>query len=354
MRKGNIFWSCVIAASGISSSALGHAGPRIYLDIENGKVVTINGPYPPPEDSNGFVSTNPADYTDFAISRIFPGLPPDETEQSGQPTAGVLPLSWDDDPENFTTEFPGLQVYGPGSVPAGTQFSFNIMGEVQWFNTTTASFEPISEAFPINTPLIAVNNDLGQLAFSSTGFVPGYIAFDYSGDLTDHEHLTFTICTPDDLADGFSPEDAPAGVYALPLQLTSNAATTPSDTFYILFGDRGPNLTISQTAMDQEVYQATTLAYVQLGGGILGDTNRDGIINDTDLQTLIKYNGQTVDGGYTDGDFNGDGIVNQDDWALFILGAAEYDNSLSPAPEPATIGLAVVSLALLARRPSRR
>jgi autotransporter-associated beta strand protein len=268
-----IFTSSLLAMAALSTAAFGHAGPRIYVDIENGQVVTHDGPYPPPEDSNGNVITDPAAYTDYSVSRVFPGTPPDETTTNGEPDSGILPSHWDDDPLNFSTEFPGIQAYPPGLLPTGTSFSYNIMGEVQWYDATNQKFEPISQAFPTQTPLIAVNNDLGQIAFSSTGVVPGNLAFTYSGDPTDHEHLTFTICTPEDLADGFSPEDAPAGIYALPLQFTSPGAT-PSATFYILFGDRGPNLTISQADMETEMQQAIGVANATLvsGSGGTGTT----------------------------------------------------------------------------------
>ena len=276
---------CVAATSfaSIAATAYGHAGPRIYVDIENGQVVTHNGPYPPPVDGNGNVVTNPAAYGNYTTSRVFPGDPPYETTTGGQPNAGVLPLQWDDDPLNFSTEFPGIQAYPPGLLSAGTTFSYNIAGEVQWYNTTTQRFEPISQAFPVNTPLIAVTNDLGNTQFSSTGNVPGDLAFSYNGDPTDHQHLTFTICTPDDLASGFDPEDAPAGIYALPLQFTSPSAA-PSKAFYILLGDRGPNTTISdpnggipQAVMQNEMLQAiSTLPWTSTSSGLWDtDTNWD-------------------------------------------------------------------------------
>jgi autotransporter-associated beta strand protein len=314
-----------MTATLICSPAFGHAGPRIYLNIQNGQVVTYEGPYPEPEDSNGNVSTNPADYNNYAPSLVFPGLPPDETGQNGQPTAGVLPLSWDDEPSNFTTEFPGLQTYGPGSVASGTSFSFNIAGEVQFFNTTNASFESISQAFPTNTPSIAVNNDLGQLAFSGTGFVPGYLAFTYDGDPTDHEHLTFTIVTPDDLADGFSPEDAPAGVYALPLQLTSTAANTPSDTFYILLGDRGPNLSISQTDMENEMLQAIVVANSTLAAPgeslVWNNATGSGDGHTWDVSTNQNWTNNGATSAFADGDNVTFNDANSGNYAVALNGS---------------------------------
>ena len=264
MKRITVICAGALCVAAICPAAFGHAGPRIYFDIQNNQVVTYNGPYPEPETSSGSVSTNPGDYSNYRPSLVFPGVPPYETTQNGQPTAGVLPLSWDDDPSNFQTEFPGLQVYGPGSVTSGTQFSFNIAGEVRWFDSANHRFIPISQAFPTNTPLIAVNNDLGQIAYSSTGFVSGYVAFTYDGDPTDHEHLTYTIATPEDLADGFNPEDAPAGIYALPLQFTSTQSLLPSATTWLLFGDRGADLSISQDDMDTEMLDAIGVANATL------------------------------------------------------------------------------------------
>ena len=204
-----------IASMTLTTAAWGHAGPRIWFDIQNSTVLTYGGPYPP----DGVVA-------DYPPSRVFSVL---------------LPLSLDDDPLNFSTEFPGYQQYPWSTLPSSTDFTYNIMGEVQWYTPGTSgqpgTFEAISKAFPTQTPFIAVTNDIGNTQFSSTGFVAGDLTTSTDGDPTDHHHLTYTICTPEDLADGFDPEDAPAGVYAIPLQLTSPSASVPSKTYYVLLGD---------------------------------------------------------------------------------------------------------------------
>jgi MYXO-CTERM domain-containing protein len=97
--------------------------------------------------------------------------------------------------------------------------------------------------------------------------------------------------------------------------------------------------------------------------GVVGDTNGDGVVNSADYNTLmanygttVTYNGSnpaTSAGGPSVGDFNNDGIVNADDVALFMLGAAEFGGSNSPAPEPAgaaLIGLAALAMSIRSRR----
>ncbi|HVX86318.1 MAG TPA: PEP-CTERM sorting domain-containing protein [Phycisphaerae bacterium] len=243
------------------AAAFGHAGPRIYLDIENGKVMTYEGPYPAPTDFSA--------YGDYAPSRVFPGAPPDETTTNGEPDTGILPLHWDDDPSNFSTEFPGLQAYPPGQVAPGTSFSYKIAGEVQWYDAANERFIPISQALTSNTPFMAVTNDIGDSTFSSSMYPESTdtLAFTYNGDPTDHQHLTFTILTPDDypVNPNVTPhaEDAPAGIYALPLIFTSGS-NQPSDTVYLLFGDRGPNLSISQSLMETEMQTAIGVANATL------------------------------------------------------------------------------------------
>ncbi len=226
-----------LTALSINSLAFGHAGPRIWLGIKAGKVVTYRGPYP----ADGRRA-------DYVPAQVFPML---------------LPMGLDDTPLNFQTQFPGYQSYPWAGLAAGTNFSYNIVGEVQWYNATLHVFMPVSKAFRSQTPFLAVTNGIGQTQFSGKGFVVGDRAFSFSGSASDHAHLTYTICTPEDLANGFDPEDAPAGVYALPLQFASDRAVRPSDTFYILFGDN-----VSQTVLDGAALAASsTLVPPGLPGG---------------------------------------------------------------------------------------
>jgi hypothetical protein len=101
---------------------------------------------------------------------------------------------------------------------------------------------------------------------------------------------------------------------------------------------------------------------------LLGDANLDGTVNAEDYTPFSHNLGQS--GMYwDDGDFNYDGTVNAEDYTVFshnigqsasfaaAAGALEPANNISLAnvPEPASVGLFVVSgLGILGRRRRRR
>lgn len=106
------------------------------------------------------------------------------------------------------------------------------------------------------------------------------------------------------------------------------------------------------TSVDITSYAGGSYAFGQslISPEPLGDANGDGIVNAADL-TIIKGNmGEHVTGGYMDGDLNGDGIVNADDLTLYMLGLAEYQASLSAAPEPAGCAMALSGVVFALRR----
>lgn len=88
---------------------------------------------------------------------------------------------------------------------------------------------------------------------------------------------------------------------------------------------------------------------------LLGDTNDDGIVNESDLVVLSANMGMNVTGGYADGDFNGDGVVNADDLSLFQLGITSYSQAaVTWAPEPECIALMGFTMTFLSRRKRRQ
>lgn len=90
---------------------------------------------------------------------------------------------------------------------------------------------------------------------------------------------------------------------------------------------------------------------------LMGDTNDDFSVDSTDMATVMANYGKSVTGGYADGDFNLDGIVNGDDWALYTLGAAQFQElpAFESAPEPSVVGmLAALALAATTRRRAGR
>jgi len=183
-----------------------HPGPRIWVSINSGKIVTYAGPYPPGAASN------------YAPSTHFT-----------QPLVNEGDNTW-------VTDFPGFQRVPGGTIPTGTTFKYNITGPLLWYNdadlTICPEFQPVGEFFVTAPPIpqMAVTNELFQTKYTSTGFVAGDPTFEYGGAAGDHNHLTYTL-----LGDGANPGGGPDGIYALQLQLTATGFTA-SDTFYLLLG----------------------------------------------------------------------------------------------------------------------
>jgi MYXO-CTERM domain-containing protein len=115
----------------------------------------------------------------------------------------------------------------------------------------------------------------------------------------------------------------------------------------------------------------TTLGYVDLPGGnmeirytLLGDTDLDGRVNVADLANLAGNFGKTSGQFWINGDFDYNGNVNVADLADLAgnfgqslndsVGAADSAIAYTTAvPEPAAVGLAGVTVLLLARRRRR-
>ena len=83
-------------------------------------------------------------------------------------------------------------------------------------------------------------------------------------------------------------------------------------------------------------------------GGLLGDANGDGLVDDLDLTALARHWQQA--GGLAEGDFNDDGVI--DDLDLTVLatawpGVPTGSGDVSAVPEPATLAMmALLALSL--------
>lgn len=85
-----------------------------------------------------------------------------------------------------------------------------------------------------------------------------------------------------------------------------------------------------------------------------GDATGDGVVDAADLAILHANAGQAL-AGYPSADFNGDGLVNTDDYAIYLLGLAQYNASIISVPEPGQSWIAAgVVMAVFARRGHRR
>jgi hypothetical protein len=187
-----------------ASLAAAHPGPRVWLSVDNGKIVTYSGAYPPGDPAN------------YQPSRVFT-----------QMLADIEDDTWE-------TDFPGYQKVPGGMIPAETTFSYNITGPLLWFNDSGGSpfFETVAEHFGGSPPIpqMAVTNEVFQTKVTSSGFVAGNSAFTFTGDDDDHAHLAYTL-----LGNGLVVGGGPDGVYALQLQLTATGVTS-SDTYYLILG----------------------------------------------------------------------------------------------------------------------
>lgn len=198
MKMHVLLAGVVVAMFG--ASALAHPGPRVWLNVESGKIKTYAGAYPPGDPSA------------YSLSRVFTQAMTDEG-------GGI-----------FDTDFPGFQMKPGGTIAASTNFSYNITGALLWYNAAGAKFETVAAHFGGTPPQFDVTNELFQTKRTAAGPVGGDLAFAFNGAAGDHNHLTYTM-----LGDGTTPSNGPDGIYALPLQLTSSGLTN-SDTYWLLLG----------------------------------------------------------------------------------------------------------------------
>ncbi|HEY1685808.1 MAG TPA: dockerin type I repeat-containing protein [Tepidisphaeraceae bacterium] len=188
------------------------------------------------------------------------------------------------------------------------------------------------------------NISLASISFNGDSNLPSGVAMS-----TDIEYSTSSTFTNPKTMGSFQV----AGPFTSPFALytaSSNPLLGGGGTYYFRIDNSAPNI---QYPSSYGLY----LDNIQLNGTLtptwLGDTNLDGSVDNTDLQTLVKNSGKSVSGGYADGDLNGDGIVNSDDFGLFFYGLAEFNDPLLPAPEPAAsliLGASILAVSLRRNR----
>jgi len=194
---------------GLATTALGHAGPRIYVDVENNTVVT---------------KTN--HNSTYELSQVFEGT---LTELS---PAGT---------NIWLTDFPGYEAAGGHQIPDETSFGFNVLDALKVWNGSTF-VDPGTEELNISRNTSNVN--------TGAGFVPGFSYFTQS-DVGSHAHLTYSL-----LGNGSAIGGGDNGVYALKLELTSTGLTS-SAPFYLLLsksassGDAGAAFAYAQTLVPE-------------------------------------------------------------------------------------------------------
>jgi hypothetical protein len=304
----------VIAAA---FDALGHPGPRVWVNVEGGKVTTWQGPYPPGD---------PANYTP---GRVF-----------GERLV--------EDSEIWGTDFPGFQRVPGGTVPAGTNFSYDIAGPLLFYEPAASGhaerFRTVARHFGAvgERPQMAVTNELFQTKVTADGFVGGDLAFAYNGSAGDHNHLSYTL-----LGHGVTAGGGVDGIFVLQLRLRAESLET-SEPYFLLLGKNAP---------DGQFADAMSLAGRTLV--LPGDANTDGVVTFADFQRLERGFGDG-DADWGDGDFNADGLVNHADFLLLRQNfgrrrdgttvAAGPLPEMSQVPEPCLVGIVGIAMTLIRRR----
>lgn len=171
---------------GLTATAMGHAGPRVYVDVANSTVQTK-------------VSHN----STYELSQVFEGT---LTELSPVGT------------NIWLTDFPGFEAAGGHQIPDETTFGFNVLDALKVWNGSTFA-DPGTEEINISRSTSNVN--------TGAGFVGGFNYFTQS-DVGSHAHLTYSL-----LGNGTAIGGGDNGVYALKLELTSTGLAS-SAPFYLL------------------------------------------------------------------------------------------------------------------------
>lgn len=290
----------------ITAPAFAHEGSRIWINSFDGKIVTLK-------------ADDDSEPTIYTPSRIFEG-------ELGN-FSGI-----------FQTDFPGYEVVQSGvNVGSGTTFGFNIAGPLLVYDTTLDLFRSTQSKYgpplPGPVPQMAVSLDV-EFRETSHRKVPGFNFFTYTGTGA-HGHVAYTMLPVD------PPFNPPAGVYALPMTLTSSSLLE-SDPYFILLGKGvSPGSALFNEA--HEVMQAML--------DLPGDTNFDGVVNATDLTAMAQHWQGT--GTWADGDLNFDSIVDVRD--LMILANHWFQGSANLATTPISIpepgaGIVLALLPILSRR----
>ena len=138
----------------------------------------------------------------------------------------------------------------------------------------------------------------------------------------------------------------------------------PGNEFYLASGNAANTAGIgvwdelgiwSEKLTDAEVMVVYTDGILALANAVPGDTNYDGVVDDTDATTLAN-NWLSIDNvGWSEGDFNEDGIVDESDAAVLAANWQIGTSAAASVPEPnALVLIALGCFMLLGRRSLRK
>lgn len=208
----------------VTTGAMAHPGPRIWLGVEEGKIVTYS-------------SDNDTAPTSFTQSHVFlaGGV---ENAAAGD---GQLRRA-SSDPSNpsyntWTTNWPGYQaVPSTNGFTTSNQLGYQITNALWVFDGS--NFISVEDHFGANAPQVRISasqpnpDPTGPSTVTVTtdtagGAVEGDTFFYFANDST-HAHPRYTL-----LGDGVNPGAGADGIYALTLQLTAPGLAA-SDPYVLL------------------------------------------------------------------------------------------------------------------------
>jgi secreted trypsin-like serine protease len=201
------------------------------------------------------------------------------------------------------------------------------------------------------TNVASLGSALNSISWTSGGNDKQIVAdFDQPGATGDP---TTNLAVPTDLEYCAAPGDSGGGWFidsgydALLAGVTSFLDQNPANPREAMYGDICGATRVSS-------YLSWISSYTTYLVPVVGDANRDMRVDGGDLAIMGGHWSMSVADGRTDADFNWDGIVDGGDLAI-LGGNWDYGVGSAPLPEPATVVLMAVGLALgLGRRPRRR
>lgn len=179
----------------------------------------------------------------------------DDATGTHEPVVRVFGYDFGEDPADpFFAQDPGFNAAAGSGLPGGSQLRFNVLSSLLYWNGTgsPAFTNPASESLTFS---FGANS---RTVTGTSGAQSGFSLQTVNADGSVHRHLNSFLNGSDGNAVPASIDgvEAPAGVYALAMQLTSSStAVTASEPFYLVF-----NNGLSEQLHDQAIdFVATTL-----------------------------------------------------------------------------------------------
>jgi subtilisin family serine protease len=227
---------------------------------------------------------------------------------------------WGDLPDSYLTT---SAVNGPShKVQLGFQLGATLDGEVNGQPGPGATNDTSDDGVKVISNggvLKSGVNTLEVTTFGVGGLLTGWMDFNNDGHFDESERLLWTGGDPLHLNTNAPEADLPAGTWDLQVTIPAGAVDHRPVASRFRWGEQGLSFTGPAEIGEVEDY------YFGLNF-LLGDYNRDGIVDQADYNLWRKQLGQSVT-PYAGSDGNGDGIVNQAD---FDVWTSHFGQTLLP------------------------